>query len=791
MKMRKGMGILISSLGLCFLLTFSSAMTGCSSRIVGSTLIPSRLSMAVSPLVATLEATHSQKFSASVSGASDTSVTWKISDCNGSACGTISQNGLYTAPAVIPGLTTVQITATPNADRTKARVMSVTLLPLAVNVPDLPMGLGANEEHQFTATVTRHPNTEVTWSLSNCSVSDCGSIDGSGLYVAPPSVPSRSSVTVTARSKADPQKYDSVTVYNMPIEVTVTPLRTVLPRGAAISLSARVRYDVRKAGLFWAMEPECTPQNCGTLAKISETSVMFTAAQEAPDPLDVTLVAVSVSDSDKTAQARITVSDTHTLLQEGDYAFYFNGDAGLQNSNAVGAAGAGRFHADGCGHITEGLQDLNLPSGVFQAVPFSGSYQIGMDDRGSFEFITAEGTLTYSMTVDPAGDRGRFISLSYPPGNSSVAVAGYFERQDRDAFSLAAMAGPFAFRISSTGREMAAIGRISTGADGKFSDGRLDLGEYVYSGGYYTPTGIQNLSLTGSMSDPSQDTGRGTATFNLSPSPPGGTENLNFTYYILSERRILLVQMDNRESENTPVLGGEMRRQAGNFSQASFNEPCIFSMSGYTIFSAVTAVGRMDPNGSGSITGVMDQSLIYPPEEPVVNRDFIGSYAIEPDGRSEITIEVSSITQRYAAYFFDQNQGFLLQTGGGGIHFMSGEFEPQFFGPYLAASLTDRYLINTKPGLLGPCSSKSSGAVSFSSENAFALSMDVNRCGSVSRMELTGSYDVAPNGRGVLRFDDPAKQETVFWMISPAKMVAVSTAEDEQYYQPALVEYRR
>ena len=67
--------------------------------------------VAVSPASASLSASQSQQFTATVTGASNTAVTWSLSP----AVGTISTAGLYTAPASITTAQTFTITATSSA----------------------------------------------------------------------------------------------------------------------------------------------------------------------------------------------------------------------------------------------------------------------------------------------------------------------------------------------------------------------------------------------------------------------------------------------------------------------------------------------------------------------------------------------------------------------------------------------------------------------------------------------------------------------------------------------------
>ncbi len=64
--------------------------------------------------------------------------------------------------------------------------------------------LFSKEKHQFTASVSGTSNTAVTWSAT------AGSVDSNGLYTAP-IVKSRTTVIVTATSKADPLQFAAVT----------------------------------------------------------------------------------------------------------------------------------------------------------------------------------------------------------------------------------------------------------------------------------------------------------------------------------------------------------------------------------------------------------------------------------------------------------------------------------------------------------------------------------------------------------------------------------------------------
>ena len=71
------------------------------------------------------------QFSASGKGITDTSVAWSVSGpgCSKSACGTVSDTGLYTAPADVPNPPTVNVEATSRTDMSVTGKSKVTVVP--------------------------------------------------------------------------------------------------------------------------------------------------------------------------------------------------------------------------------------------------------------------------------------------------------------------------------------------------------------------------------------------------------------------------------------------------------------------------------------------------------------------------------------------------------------------------------------------------------------------------------------------------------------------------------------
>ncbi|MGA8671898.1 MAG: choice-of-anchor D domain-containing protein [Terracidiphilus sp.] len=99
---------------------------GTPAPVVGT---PPVVTVAVTPATATTTAGATQQFAASVTGTSNTAVTWIASGagCAGAACGSITSTGLYTAPAVVPSPASIAITATSASDPTQSASAAVTI----------------------------------------------------------------------------------------------------------------------------------------------------------------------------------------------------------------------------------------------------------------------------------------------------------------------------------------------------------------------------------------------------------------------------------------------------------------------------------------------------------------------------------------------------------------------------------------------------------------------------------------------------------------------------------------
>jgi hypothetical protein len=163
------------------------------------------VSVSISPATASLQVNQSQQFTASISGTGNTAVIWQVNGIPGgtSALGTITTNGLYTAPSAVPGMN-VTITADSVVQPSASASAGLTVLPpppVTVTISPASATLQLNQSQQFTATVSGTSNTGVYWLVNGVvgGTVSTGSISTAGVYTAPSSVPS-GSVIVTAQS---------------------------------------------------------------------------------------------------------------------------------------------------------------------------------------------------------------------------------------------------------------------------------------------------------------------------------------------------------------------------------------------------------------------------------------------------------------------------------------------------------------------------------------------------------------------------------------------------------------
>jgi Bacterial Ig-like domain (group 2) len=290
------------------LMTFTACGGGSSSNNNGSSGGSGTVAIAISPTTATVPANGTQQFTATITGSSNTAVTWQVNNVTGgsAANGTISTTGLYTAP---PTMTNIQVTVTAvsSADSTKSAsaVVSVTALPAgSVMISPSTATVAAAGTQQFTATVNGENNNSVTWSVDGVSGGNgtVGTVSSSGLYTAPSASGNH---MVTATSVADPNQSASATV--SVVLMTLMPTTASLAPNSSQQFTANVQ-GTNNTSVTWSVNGVTGGNN--TVGTISSSGLYMAPAS--PGSFTVTATSAALPNYSVTAAVTVTLAPPGT-----------------------------------------------------------------------------------------------------------------------------------------------------------------------------------------------------------------------------------------------------------------------------------------------------------------------------------------------------------------------------------------------------------------------------------------------------------------------------------------------
>ncbi len=275
---------------------------------------PPGITVVVSPANATVMLDEQQTFTASVSGTTNTAVTWNVNGISGgnATIGTINAGGVYTAPANVPTPNPVTVTATSVADTSKSSTALVTItsdISVSVTPQTALVELGAVQPFVATVNSASNPNRSVTWILSGsgCSGAACGSVNSQGTYTAPQDLPAPPSVSVSAVSVADPSKAGTATVdVTSSFSLAVAGPTSVNAGDSATyvaTLSPATNSNPSRA-ISWSVAGSgCTGAPCGTISQ----SGIYTAPAIPPSPSIVQIIATPQADPSKAASFSVLI----------------------------------------------------------------------------------------------------------------------------------------------------------------------------------------------------------------------------------------------------------------------------------------------------------------------------------------------------------------------------------------------------------------------------------------------------------------------------------------------------
>jgi hypothetical protein len=394
-------------------------------------------------------------------------IFWSIAatGCTGAACGTISSNGVYTAPSPPPSPATVQIMATPQADPSNGTSVFVTILPvIRVSVSPTAATVALASAQTLQATVTGTQDTTVTWDVNGVvdgnptvgMILNSQTTPNNTTYTAPQALPAGGSVTVHARSNADPSFSASATItFTAAIYVALTPASATLAVSHRKTFTAVVN-NTPNQNVTWQISGSpggnaATGRICATGTDPCQTvsagnggSVDYIAPAGLPSSNPVTITATSQADGSQSASASVTIlphivvsvqPGSATMAGTGQQRFTA-GVLGTDNQQVIWrTTGAGCGAPGVCGSIDS--------TGLYTAPPAAPSPDLIDVVATSSEDTSQSGTAAITIGSGPAifsvapasayaGSAGGFTLLvsggnffpSDPGPGSTILVAG-------------------------------------------------------------------------------------------------------------------------------------------------------------------------------------------------------------------------------------------------------------------------------------------------------------------------------------------------------------------------------
>jgi hypothetical protein len=389
---------------------------------------------------------------------------------------------------------------------------------------------------------------------------------------------------------------------------------------------------------------------------------------------------------------------------KGTYAFTTNGRVITNTSTGLAEsslARVGSFVADGMGHITEGVEDVNANGTVNTAIFFNNtsSYTINPDGRG---------TLTLNLTVNGAPATTSFAivltsgkSASVPASdglmidetsttNQASTGSGNFILQNTSAFQASLITGAYTFDFSGVdagGLPESIVGEFSA-TGGSITNGLEDANDnFAITSG---PTGSGSFASDPQNSSTLSSFGRGLATI------AGET----YAFYIVDPAsRVRLISIGNGTS-TPPMLTGDAVLQGGlPASVSAINGGFAFLVAGGDFNSnGLIRVGRFTATGSALSNLLMDVNDSF--SETALNNlsnGTISSY--DPaTGRGALSFTSGNTTYAFVFYLSSPNSGVIQeQTVGSNnipVAVADGSILSQTGSPFTSSNISGGYAMN-------------------------------------------------------------------------------------------------
>ncbi len=259
---------------------------------------------------------ESVQFHAHVTGAADTTVTWKVAGRThgDSLIGTITATGLYTAPARIPETITpivVIVTAASRLAPSQSDSAEVTLVSgeegVCIEISPFESTVGLGERVVFGSGIENASDLTLDWSVDVIpGISDVGAMESPGVYNAPEVLADSLTVTVRATSVEDASRSAAVLIHVVPshlVTVEMDPVTATIETNRSLWLQARV-LGCADTSVIWTVNGRAGGDSLNGI--VSPTG-RYTAPAHVPAPSPITIRATSAVQPKRYAETLVDI----------------------------------------------------------------------------------------------------------------------------------------------------------------------------------------------------------------------------------------------------------------------------------------------------------------------------------------------------------------------------------------------------------------------------------------------------------------------------------------------------
>src|SRR6266404_1164024 len=512
--------------------------------------------------------------------------------------------------------------------------------PTAVTVSPSSATVQTGGVQQFTATVSPSgANQAVTWSLSGtvCTGASCGTIDATGKYAAPATVPTPATVTLTATSVTETTKSASAT-----ITVTApTPAPADLAKltgpyaflfnggdsGGAVVIAGSFTADgignitgglediSRVSGVSTSVSFTGTytvgagANNLGSMTLTSTTPAVTSTFGFALGGFDMGVATkgrfLAGAGADGVGQLeKQDPAGFSAAAVSGPYVLAFEG----VNDTGGRFVVAGRFDANGAAALTNGQVDANSAGTLINKASMTGTYSVAASGRGT-------AALAITGVINPVNvsfyvvSRKKLFAMQTDARSATVkgVLSGTIKEQTGGPFHVSSFSGNAVVALQGvSGTDTSVlVGQATANGAGSLNGvtDQNDAGVIVL-----------NRTFSGTYTVDADGLGRGTLTIT-------GDSKVQTIYF---EKPNKVFIMDT----NTGAQFGVAEAQAaGPFSNASVSGNYFF---GGAVSSVSGSCGVLTANGAGSTSG-----------GGCSNFGLSSTYSVAANGRVTQTIDIN------------------------------------------------------------------------------------------------------------------------------------------------------